>query len=118
MHDLVKTNNKWFNDIKRGVTDKELKYLTICSKRANNLGKICLLPMIQKLLSRFTKVPGRPVVSNWGAPTKSVSEFLNSELKFVVEEGCSYIKDFDSFYTKLKNIDHTPQGAIRYHCLI
>ena len=43
---------------------------------------------------------------------EKVSEFLDSELKLVMQEGWSYIKDSTDFIKKLKNIDHIPQGAI------
>ena len=42
---------------------------------------------------------------------KNVSEFLDSELKSVMQEGWSYIKDSGDFIKKLKNIDHISQDA-------
>ena len=52
------------------------------------------------------------MISNCGSPTEKVSEFLDSDLKSVMQESCSYIKDFGDFIKKLKNIDHIPQDAI------
>ena len=52
------------------------------------------------------------MISNCGSPTEKVSEFLDSELKSVMQEGWSYIKDSGDFIKKLKNIDHIPQDAI------
>ena len=52
------------------------------------------------------------MISNCGTPTEKVSEFLDSELKSVMQECWSYIKDSGDFIKKLKNIDHIPQGAI------
>ena len=86
-----------------------MNYFTIDFKRATNLGKLYLLPKIHK---RLFEVPGRSVISYCGTPEEKVSEFLDSELKLVVQEGWSYIKDSGDFIKKLKNIDHFPQDAI------
>ena len=48
------------------------------------MGKLYLLPNIHKSLS---EVPGRPVVSNCGTLMEIVSEFLDSKLKSVKQEG-------------------------------
>ena len=45
-------------------------------------------------------------------PGEKVSEFLDSELKLVMQEGWSYIKDSGDFIKKLKNLDHILQDAI------
>ena len=45
-------------------------------------------------------------------PTEKVSEFLDSELKSVMQEGWSYIKDSGDFIKNLKNIDYIPQDVI------
>ena len=50
--------------------------------------------------------------SNCGTPAEKGSEFLESELKSVMQEGRSCIKDSGDFNKKLKNIDHIPQDAI------
>ena len=76
---------------------------------ATNLGELYLLPKTHKGLF---KVPGRLVIPNCDTPTEKVSEFLDSELKSVMEEGWSYIKDSGDFINKLKNIGHNPQDAI------
>ena len=111
LQDLAETSNKLFRNLKSkgGITEKQLKYFTIDFKKATNLGKLYLLPKIHK---RLFEVPGRPVISNCGTPTEKVSEFLDSELKSVMQEGWSYIKDSGDFIKKLKNIDHIPQDAI------
>ena len=49
------------------ITEKQLKYFTTEHKKATNLGKMYLLPKIHK---RIYDVPGRPVKSNCGTPTK------------------------------------------------
>ena len=43
---------------------------------------------------------------------EKVSELFNSELKSVMQEGWSYIKDSGNFIKKLKSIDHIPQDVI------
>ena len=83
------------------ITDKNLKYFTYQYKKACNLGKLYLLPKIHK---RLSVVPGRPVISNCGAPTEKVSEFLDFHLKTILQEGASYIKDTTDFQDKIKNL--------------
>ena len=107
---LAKTSNKLFRNIKNkeGITEKELKYFTIDSKKATNLGKLDLLP---EILKRLSEVPSRPVILNCGPPIENVSEFLDSEHKSVIQ-GWSYIKGSGDFIKKLKNNNHIPQYAI------
>ena len=102
LQDLAETSNTLFRNLKSngGITEKQLKYFTIDLKKTTNLGKLYLLPKIHK---RLFEVPGRPVISNCGSPTEKVSEFLDSELKSVMQESWSYIKDSGGFIKKLKN---------------
>ena len=67
-------SNKLFKSLKMkgSITEKELKYFTIEVKKAANLGKLYLLPKINK---RLENVPGRPVISNCGTPLQKVSKF-------------------------------------------
>ena len=71
-----------------------MKYFTYKYKKACNLGKMYLLPKIHK---RLSDVSGRPVISNCGMPTEKVSEFLHYELKPVIQNGKSYIRDSGHF---------------------
>ena len=48
--------------------------------------------------------PGRPVISKCGTPTENVSEFLDSQLKPVMQSSRLYIKDSGNFIKKIKNI--------------
>ena len=102
---------KLFRNLKNKgrIIEKQLKYFTIDFKKATNFGKLYLLPKFHK---RLFEVPGTPVISNCGTPTEKVSEFLDSDLKSVMQEVWSYIKDFGDFIKKLQNIDHIPQDAI------
>ena len=61
---------------------------------------------------RQENVQGRPVISNCGTPTEKVSEFLDSQLKLVMESSRSYIKDSGDFIKKTKNISTIPKDSI------
>ena len=78
-------------------------------KKATNLGELYWLPKIHK---RISEIPDRPLISNCGTNTEKVSEFLDSEVKSVMQERWSYIEDSDDFIKKLNNINHIPQDAI------
>ena len=60
-------------------------------KKVSNLGKLYLFPKIQK----------RPVVSNCGTPTEKASEFLDYDLKPIIQTGNPYIKDSADFINKI-----------------
>ena len=109
LSELVDKSNHFFRGLKtKGcITDKNLKYFTYQYKKACNLGKLYLLPKIHK---RLSEVPGRPVISNCGAPTEKVSEFLDFHLKSIMQEGASYIKDTADFQDKIKNL-RVPKDA-------
>ena len=111
LSNLVDTSNNFFRGLKtKGfIAEKELKYFTYEYKKACNLGKMYLLPKIHK---RLSDVPGRPVISNCGMPTEKVSEFLDYELKPVMQKGKSYIRDSGHFLEKIKNISTLPENAI------
>ena len=84
---------------------KNLSTFTIEVKKAANLGKLYLLPKINKPLEN---VPGRPVISNCGTPLQKVSKFLDSQLKPVMQSSLLYIKDSGDFIKKIKNIGAIP----------
>ena len=90
-------------------TEKELKYFTIEFKKATNLGRLYLLPKIHK---RLENVPGRPVISNCHPPTEKVSDFLDSQLRPVMQSSWSCIKDSGDFVKKIKNISTIPKYSI------
>ena len=77
-------------------------------KKATNLGELYWLPKIHK---RISEIPDRPLISNCGTNTEKVSEFLDSEVKSVMQEGWLYIKDSDDFIKKLNNINYIPQDV-------
>ena len=67
-------------------------------KKDSNLGKLYLFPKIQKSLHN---VPGRLVISNCGTPTEKASEFLDYDLKPIIQTGKPYIKDSADFIDKI-----------------
>ena len=111
LQDLVGTSNKLFENLKaKGkISKKQLKYFTYKYKKTTNLGKLYLLPKIHK---RLSDVLGRPVISNCGTPTEKVSEFLDYQLKPIMQKGKSYIKDSGDFINKIRTIENIPEGAI------
>ena len=111
MQELADNSNKLFKNLKtkRSITEKELKYFTIAFKKATNLGKLYLLPKIHK---RLENVPGRPVILNCVTPTENVSEFLDSQLKSVMQRSRSYIKESGDFIKKIKNISTILKDSI------
>ena len=68
-----------------------------------------LLPKIHK---RLSNVPDRPVISNSGTTTEKVSEFLDFQLKSVMQSSKSYIKDSGDFIRKIKDIPFISSNAI------
>ena len=111
LQDLAETSNKMFRSLKtKGkIDEKQLKYFTYEYKKTCNLGKLYLLPKIHK---RLRDVPGRPVISNCGTPTEKISEFLDTQLKPIMQKSWSYIKDSGDFIRKIKNLTDIPEGAI------
>ena len=83
---LVDTSNKFFRSLETEglIAEKELEYFTYEYKKACNLGKMYLLPIIYK---RLPDVRGRPVISNCEMPTENVSEFLDYQFKPIMENG-------------------------------
>ena len=99
--ELVDKSNSSFKELERMgcISDKTMKYEFT---KATNLGKFYLLAKIQK---SSENVPGRPTISDCGAPTEKASEFLDFHQKSIMQNGTSYIKDSNDFKSKIKNID-------------
>ena len=83
---LTEKSNKIFESLKRRdfVSEQQLNYFRFDFKKVCNLGKVYLLPKIQK---EMFNVPGSPVISNCGTPTEKVSEFLDSHLQPIARKG-------------------------------
>ncbi|XP_044184248.1 uncharacterized protein LOC122964605 [Acropora millepora] len=56
--------------------------------------------------------PGRPVISGCGTPTEKISAFVDHNVRPIVSEINSYIKDTNDFLHKLGRIGDLPEGAI------
>ena len=85
---LTSISNRLFESLKLRQlnTEKEFKYFRFDLKKACNLGKLYLLPKIHK---RLSNVLGGPVISNYGAPTEKVCEFLDSHMQPITRKGWS-----------------------------
>ena len=87
------------------ISDSTLQYLLINSDvRA---GRFYLLPKIHK-----TNCPGRPVISGCNTPTEKISAFVDHQLKPLIPQISSYVKDTNDFLNKLKHMDKFSEGAI------
>ena len=86
-----------------------MKFFVYGYKNTSNVGKLYFFPTIHK---RLSNVPGRPVISNCGAPTVKASEFLDYYLKLVTQRSWSYVKDSGDFIEKIKRISNIPEDAI------
>ena len=108
---LIEKNNKIYNRLcsHRSISECELNDFTYNFKIATKLEKLYSFPKINK---RLAKVPGRPVISNYGTSTDKVSEYLDFLLKPVLEDGWSYIKDTGDFLNKIILLGKIPEGAI------
>ena len=86
-------------EINSMITNKQLpesaKNLIVKTPRC---ARFFLLPKIHK-----KENPGRPVISNISCPTYFISKFLSDELRPLVEECPSYIKDTTHLLQKLDN---------------
>ena len=61
---------------------------------------------------RTIRSPGKPVISNCGIPAEKASEFLDNQLKEVMQCGWSYIKDSIDFVKKIKYLKNIPDNAL------
>ena len=59
-------------------------------------GRFYLLPKIHK-----KNCPGRPVLSGCNTPTQKISAFVDSQLKPLVSQIPSFVKDTNHFLNKL-----------------
>ena len=74
LSDLADKSKKFLKSLhsRKCITKKELKYFSYQFKKTANLGNLYLL---SKIHTRFSNVPGRPVISNCSTPTEKASEF-------------------------------------------
>ena len=57
-------------------------------------------------------IPGRPMISNCGFYTENISAFLDHQLKHIVMQVKSYIKDTIDFLKKLRDLPDLPEESI------
>ena len=67
---------------------------------------------LPKITKRLHNVPVRPVISNFGTPTKKISEILDHQTQQVMKRGKSYIKDTNFLLEKLKELGKVTPNAI------
>ena len=60
----------------------------------------------------MSAVPGRPVISNGGTYTEKASEFVKFHLKPTMQNGWSYIRDWNDFINKIRNLGNIPIHSI------
>ena len=64
------------------------------------------------MIRRLFNLPGRSVISHCRTPTEKVSEFLDHDLKPIMQNELSYIRDSRHFLEKVKSIGSVPENAI------
>ena len=105
---LISTIHRTIEKIrKRGDLKKEtIKYFEVKDPK---FARFYLLPKIHK---RLNNVPGRPVISNCGYYTESISAFLDFHLQPLTQVIKSYIKDKNDFLNKLCSLPKLPDNII------
>ena len=108
---LSKQSNLFFKQLfdKNLISKKVLEYFTFPVKNAAKLATIYFLPKIHK---RLFNVPGRPVISNCGAATEKVSEFVDHHLKPIMQQSETYLRDSSDFLEKIRALGPLPEEAI------
>ncbi|XP_044165755.1 uncharacterized protein LOC122949770 [Acropora millepora] len=87
------------------ISQSTLQYLMVTNDAT--AGRFYLLPKIHK-----KNCPGRSVISGCNTPTEKISAFLDSQLKPLVSQIPSFVKDNNHFLNKLKAMGKFPDGAI------
>ena len=92
--DMVKKiNEKIRESWEKGNIDDKTKDSLMVSEDVKP-GRFYLLPKIHK-----QGCPGRPVISGCGTPTEKISAFVDQNVRPLVPEINSYIKDTNDFFT-------------------
>ncbi|XP_068734420.1 uncharacterized protein [Montipora capricornis] len=105
--DMVKNINEKIRESweKGNIEDKTKDYLMVSEDVKP--GRFYVLPKIHK-----QSCPGRPVISGCGTPTEKISALVDQNVRPLVPEINSYIKDTHDFLHKLGQIGELPEGAI------
>ena len=64
--------------------------------------------LLYRIHEKLYDVPGRQVISNCETTTEKTSELLDNQLKEVMQNGWSYIKDFNDSIKKIKHLKNIP----------
>ena len=90
---------------RKEINNKVRDYLL---KKKPRMGRFYLLPKIHK---RTSNVPGRPVISNNGTATESISAFLDFHLKNIVSTIPHILEDTRNFLQRYQ-IGDIPKNAL------
>ena len=90
------------------ITKENYRYL---KGKESKLGRFYLLPKNHK---RLENVLGRLFVSNCGAATEKLSEFVNFHLQPIIKVLPHVIKDTSDFLCKLEQLGDIPDNAILF----
>ena len=71
------------------------------------MGRFYLSPKIHN-----KNCPGRPVISSCNTPTEKILAFVDSQLKPLVLQIPSFMKDTNHFFNKLMVMGTLPDGVI------
>ena len=98
-------NNTIRNFVKEKLLSEHIaKALTVDNPKT---ARFYLLPKIHKINN-----PGRPITNAINSPTSSIAEFVDYQLKPIVQNLKSFIKDTTDFLNKLEIIRKVPEGAL------
>ena len=107
---LIKTIHNTLEKIrKRGDISSDI--LDYFNEENPKFGRFYLFHKIHK---RMYENPGRPVISNCGFYTENISGFLDHQLKHIVMQVNSYIKDTNNILKKLRDLPDLPNESIIY----
>ena len=84
-----------------------MTYTYITYTKDPKFDRFYLLPKVHKQLNN---VPGRPVISNCGYYTESISAFSDFHLQPLAQAVKSYIKDTNDFLNKLCSLPKLPDN--------
>ena len=88
------------------LSDDTLYYLLVKDPKCSGFS---LLPKIRKCLHN---IPGRPVISNCGFYTESISSFLDHHLHPAAQNVNSFIKKTNHYLQKIMSLGQPPEKAI------
>ena len=101
--DMIERVEKLHND--GYLSQSTLQYLMVTNDA--KAGRFYLLPKIHK-----KNCPGCPVISGCNTPTEKISAFVHSQLKPLVSQIRSFVKDTNHFLNKFKVMGKFLGGAI------